>query len=142
MTDNEVVFSVTFVATADAKVSEVINVNSRYTEAEGYDNNTNRLNIGLDIEGTTVAGEFALYQNQPNPFKAETVIGFNLAEAGTATLTIYDVSGKVLKVYSAEYAQGYNQVEISRTELSGAGVLYYQLDTENESATKKMILID
>ncbi|MFT7606823.1 MAG: hypothetical protein ACI8VT_004426, partial [Saprospiraceae bacterium] len=41
-----------------------------------------------------------------------------------------------------DFAQGYNEVEISRADLSGAGVLYYQLDTENDSATKKMILID
>jgi hypothetical protein len=144
--DNEVVFTLTLVANTNAKVSEVLSINSRYTKAEGYDNNTNLLDINLEFNTTNgvtvVGGEFDLYQNQPNPFKSETVIGFNLPVEGAATLTVYDVSGRVLKVYSADFAQGYNEVEISRADLSGAGVLYYQLDTENDSATKKMILID
>jgi hypothetical protein len=136
------VFSMTFVAKSNAQLSEVLAVNSRYTKAEAYDNNVNLMNIGLSFNGAaTVAGEFELYQNQPNPFKSETVIGFNLPEAGAATMTIYDVAGKVLKVYNNEFAQGYNEVQINRSELSGAGVLYYQLDTENYSATKKMIMI-
>ncbi len=136
------VFSMTFVAKTNAQLSDVIAVNSRYTKAEAYDNNVNLMNIGLSFNGAAaVAGEFELYQNQPNPFKSETVIGFNLPEAGTATLSIYDVAGKVLKVYNNEFAQGYNEVQINRSELSGAGVLYYQLDTENFSATKKMILV-
>ncbi|MEM1320679.1 MAG: T9SS type A sorting domain-containing protein, partial [Bacteroidota bacterium] len=92
--------------------------------------------------GTVVANEFALFQNQPNPFKDETVIGFNLPQASAATLTIYDVSGRVLKQYNGEYAQGYNEVSLNRSELSAAGVLYYTLETTTESATKKMILIE
>jgi hypothetical protein len=142
--DNDAtVFTLTFVAKSNAQLSDVISVNSRWTKAEGYDANADRLNIGLTFNnGKVVGGDFDLYQNQPNPFKAETVIGFNLPEASAATLTVYDVSGKVLKLVSGEFAQGYNEVTINRAELSGAGVLYYQLDTDSNSATKKMILID
>jgi hypothetical protein len=141
--DDATVFSVTFVAKSNVLLSDVISVNSRWTKAEGYDSNANLLNIGLTFNnGNVVSGDFDLYQNQPNPFKAETVIGFNLPEGSVATLTIYDVSGKVLKLVKGEFAQGYNEVTINRAELSGAGVLYYQLDTDTDSATKKMILID
>jgi hypothetical protein len=142
--DNDAtVFSLTFVAKSNAQLSDVINVNSRWTKAEGYNSNAELLNIGLTFNnGKVVGGDFDLYQNQPNPFKAETVIGFNLPEASAATLTVYDVSGKVLKLVQGEFAQGYNEVTINRAELSGAGVLYYQLDTDTNSATKKMILID
>ena len=58
-----------------------------------------------------------------------------------ATLTIYDVSGQVLKQVSRNYEAGYNEELIERNELSGAGVLYYQLETATETATKKMILV-
>src|SRR5690606_18259787 len=119
----------------NTKLSEVISINSRYTKAEGYNGNAELLNIGLTFNnGKVVGGDFELYQNQPNPFKAETVIGFNLPEAGAAKLTIYDVSGKVLKQVRGTFAQGYNEVTINRSELSGAGVLYYQLDTDSDSA--------
>ena len=91
---------------------------------------------------TEGAATFVLEQNQPNPFKAETSIGFTLPEATTATLSIYDVSGRTLKVIEGDFAKGFNQVTINRSDLSGAGVLYYQLDTPTDSATKKMILVD
>ena len=125
LADNATVFSLTFVAKSDAQLSNAISVNSRWTKAEGYNGNAELLNIGLTFNnGKVVGGDFDLYQNQPNPFKSETVIGFNLPEASAATLTIYDVSGKVLKSIEGEFAHGYNEVAINSAELSGAGVLY------------------
>jgi hypothetical protein len=144
MDKDAVLFSMTFTANTNAKVSDVISINSRYTKAEAYDNaGVIDINVEFNAEnGVTVAGGvFELYQNQPNPFKAETNIGFNLPEAGFATLTVYDVSGRVLRVVEGEFAKGYNEVTLNRSEVAGTGVLYYQLDTENDSATKKMIII-
>ena len=142
LNDNDVVFSLILKANADTQLSEVLTIGSRYTKAEAY-NATDLLDVKVEFNnGTVAANDFALYQNQPNPFKDETVIGFELPEASTATLTIYDVSGRTLKVIEGEFAQGFNQVTVNRSELSGTGVLYYQLDTPNDSATKKMILVD
>jgi len=87
-------------------------------------------------------GAFELLQNKPNPFNESTLIGFNLPEATQATLRVFDVSGKTLKVINGDFARGYNEVSINRNELQATGVLYYQLDTDTDSATKKMILID
>ncbi len=144
MDADDVLFSITFTANTNAQLSDVLSVNSRYTKAEAYDNN-GLLDINVEFNsenGVTVAGgAFELYQNQPNPFKAETNIGFNLPEAGFATLTIYDVSGRVLRTVEGDFAKGYNEVTLNRSEIAGTGVLYYQLDTENDSATKKMIII-
>jgi hypothetical protein len=57
-------------------------------------------------------------------------------------LSIYDVSGKLLKEINGEYSQGMNVESISRSDLQGAGMLYYKLSTANETATKRMILLD
>jgi hypothetical protein len=83
-----------------------------------------------------------LLQNRPNPFKDETLIGFNLPEATFATLTIYDVNGRILKVVEANYNQGFNEVSVNRSDLGGAGMKYYTLRTKSETATKIMIIID
>jgi len=53
-----------------------------------------------------------------------------------------DISGKVLSSYSDTYQKGYNQITVPASELPSVGVLYYQLKTEEFTATKKMILID
>jgi hypothetical protein len=142
MAADEAVFTLTFAAKADAQLSEVLSINSRYTTAEAYAANGDVQNVELNFNnGVTVAG-FELYQNTPNPFATETSIGFNLGAAKAATLTISDISGKVIKVIEVDGVKGYNQVVLSRNEVSAAGVLYYQLDTDTDSATKKMILID
>ena len=93
-------------------------------------------------DGTTISSEsFSLYQNRPNPFSTETIISFNLPEAGQATLTIMDVSGKVLKSIEGKYAAGYNEVTVNSRDLANGSLYYYQLSTRNHIATKKMVLI-
>jgi hypothetical protein len=139
---NETVFSIVVTAKTDVQLSDVISINSRYTAAEAYNEAGELKDVNLEFNGTAATAQFELLQNTPNPFADATVIGFTLPEATSATITISDVSGKVLRVIEGDYARGYNQVTVKRDELSGAGVLYYQLDTANDSATKKMILID
>ena len=87
-------------------------------------------------------GGVQLFQNRPNPFKGETLISFNLPEATFATLTIYDVNGKVVKTIRGNYNQGLNEVSIDRSDLGGSGVKYYTLRTKSEIATKIMVIID
>ncbi len=83
-----------------------------------------------------------LFQNQPNPFSDETSISFYLPQGGKATLSIYDVSGKLLKEINGEYSEGMNVEAINRSDLQGAGMLYYKLSTATETATQRMILLD
>ena len=89
---------------------------------------------------STISGVgFELYQNVPNPFVNMTFIGFNLPEATTATLSIYDETGRVIYSQKGSYAKGYNNVAIDRALLNTVGMMYYKLETANNSATKKMI---
>ena len=141
--NEEVAFSVTFRAKKDVLLSNILSVSSDYTTAQAYNEDLEVMNVDIAFNsGASVSAQFELMQNQPNPFRNETVIGFNLPQASAATLTIYDVSGKVLRLIDGDYAKGYNEVSINRSELSGSGVLYYTLETDSDSATKRMILIE
>jgi hypothetical protein len=82
---------------------------------------------------------FELYQNEPNPFKDKTVIGFRLPAAAAAILTVYDAAGRVVFTQQGDYAKGYNAMVLDRSLLKTSGVLYYTLETATDSATKKMI---
>ncbi len=98
--------------------------------------------VGGSNEGDIVEESMQLFQNHPNPFNNETSISFYLPQGGKATLSIYDVSGKLLKEIDGEYIQGMNVEAINRSDLQGAGVLYYKLKTDTETATRRMILVD
>ncbi len=136
-------FAVSFVATATGQLSELISVNSEYTAAEAYTTSGELLDVALNFNaGEAISADFQLSQNTPNPFTGETMIRFNLPTAGNATLTIMDVQGKVLLQNSGDFAKGANQISLNAKQLSTTGVLYYQLESADNVATKKMIILD
>jgi hypothetical protein len=90
-------------------------------------------------ETSTEEVGFELYQNEPNPFEDKTVIGFRLPMAASATLTVYDESGRVVFTQQGDYSKGYNAMVLDRSLLKTSGVLYYTLATATASATRKMV---
>lgn len=134
-------FALTFTATANVQLSEVLSISSRYVAAEAYKAG-DLLDVAIQFNNDApVAAGFELYQNTPNPFNGVTNISFNLAEAGAATLRVHDVTGKVITMVRGDYAQGLNTITMSKAQLNATGVLYYTLETANETATRKMIVI-
>jgi hypothetical protein len=112
-----------------------------YTKAEAY------LGDAFDIVDVSLRqGEataiYNLAQNQPNPFSEVTNIAFTLGQAGAATITVYDVTGKVITRVEGEYERGNHMIQLAKKDLGNAGILYYQLESGDFIATKKMILID
>jgi len=139
---NEVLFSLVFKAKESLRLSEVLQLGSNITPAEAYTETEEIIGLNLAIaEATTSHTGIKLYQNKPNPFTGETLIGFDLSTASTATMTILDMSGKVVKVIKGEYDKGYNQIIIDGKAFTEHGMFYYQLATQNGVETKKMILL-
>lgn len=137
-TDNEA-FTMIFNAKTNGILSDEIAISSALTNAEAYEGNDYK-NVSINFGSDLATNEYNLYQNTPNPFKGETVIGFDLPKATAANLTVSDVSGKILKVVKGDFAKGYNTITLSSEALS-SGVLYYQLGTEEFTKTMKMVLI-
>ena len=149
MDEKSELFTLEFVAKAAGNLSDYLRISSKATVAEAYKANANGADlmdvvIGFNNGNTTtvLGGAYELYQNQPNPFNNETRVGFNLPQNETATITIFDVSGKVIKTVNQEFARGYNEVTFNKNELNTSGILYYQLQTSEFTDTRKMLLID
>lgn len=141
VTTEDALFTVTFRATSTVTLSNAIALSSRVTKSEAYTASAERLDLGLEFSSKKVS-TFALYQNEPNPFNDATVISFELPEAGQATLNVFDVTGKTVLVRTENFAKGSNKIELRKAELNTTGVMYYQLESGDFIATKKMILID
>lgn len=130
---------VELVAEADVNLSDVLAI----TDAEGFQamavtRDAGVVQVNLDYG---VDNNFNLYQNSPNPARTQTVINFTLPEAKTAKLSFFDVSGKVLNVVEREFAQGINSVTVDVNQLGAAGVIYYQLETDQHTQTRKMVTL-
>jgi len=133
-------FTLVLRAKADAQLSSALSLN-RIVAPEAYNGN-DQLDLALTFNKAAVSNGFELKQNTPNPFNGETVINFNLPKATAATLTISDVTGRILKAVRANYAKGLNQVSLKASDLNASGVLYYTLEADDFTATKKMIIVE
>ncbi len=134
-------FNLTFIAKANGSTDEIMEINSEVTKAEAYDSNAETMNVSWNVKGRTENKDFVLHQNVPNPFKEITLIGFELPNAMAATITVYDITGKVVRVANINGNKGYNMIELNKAELS-AGVMYYSLKAGEFNTTKKMVVIE
>ena len=141
MNTESAVMTVVMRATQDGQLSDLININSDITNAEAYvGKNLEVLNI--DMGQSESSDAFALYQNQPNPFNENTVIGFDLPYHTEITMSFYDVTGRVLKVIVKDGNKGYNEVRIGREDLQANGMIYYKLETKTHTAIQHMMMIE
>lgn len=140
-----VAFSLKVKADRAVKLSESIRINSRYTRAEAYASdgaNSKFMGVSLEIGNSAQTANYVLFQNTPNPFKNETVIGFELGRDEKTNITITDVTGKLIKSYQMDGVRGVNKLTVNRNEFGGVGVLYYTIKTKTFSDTKKMLLVE
>lgn len=120
---------------------ELLKISSKITPALSYDVNYKASEIVLENRNQN-SGDFELKQNMPNPFNESTVISFVLPDAAEATITVTDVTGKVIKVINGEYPKGESNIKINVSEVNTSGVLFYRIDSGKYSNTKKMIIIE
>jgi hypothetical protein len=144
-TNGEELFTVHVRASERVKLSEALSLslNAAHPAAEAYTTGGEIKGLELRFNGASnsVLG-YALNQNMPNPFETETKITFQLPMEMRAKVSISDASGRVLRTYEGVFPAGLNELFVNRSEVGGAGVLYYTLETEEYRATKKMIIIN
>jgi len=138
--DQTHLFSLQFKAHTAGKLSDFLHLQPKILTTQAYTHQGEIIDITLRF--TTTTNEFTLEQNRPNPFKETTSIGFQLPKAGKVTLTILDVQGRVLLQRAKDFSRGSHQWIIEGQSLTTKGILYYQLATDNEVLTKKMMLIE
>jgi hypothetical protein len=140
-TEGAVLFTIVVKADKAMNVSEMIGLSSEVTRAESYNNDLKVGNVSLSVRTAPVTS-IELFQNEPNPFKGQTTVTFNMPEAAAATMSVYDVTGKVLMVRNIAATKGMNSEVFTREQLGVSGVLYYTLVSGDFTAIKKMIIIE
>ena len=126
------------------------------TESEYFDG-TNWINasrIWYSYEGgqvatgeeRTIPDEFSLDQNYPNPFNPSTTITFDLSEDADVKISIYDMTGRLIKeLLNERLTVGDHTINWDGNDEMGnpvsGNVYFYNLQTGDYSQTKKMVLI-
>jgi hypothetical protein len=130
-------------ASLDRKKMEMTGL-SPHEYRSSADESGENIQLSSNIDGMGISsGEiYELDQNKPNPFRSETTIGFTLPHSMEAAITLYDLSGKLIKKYSGYYPMGYNQLTIQKNDLPSSAIILYRLEAGDYSGIKRMILIE
>ncbi|MGB4309430.1 MAG: FlgD immunoglobulin-like domain containing protein, partial [Candidatus Cloacimonadaceae bacterium] len=130
-----------------------------YTHANHYPPTATPLQAGLAIKFTTTPPDnyvgnddylltpsVALEQNYPNPFNPSTTIRFNLDRGQKARLDIFNLKGQLVNTLVDEnLEQGTHSIVFDGTDSKGnplaSGLYLYRLQTQNQSISRKMLLI-
>ena len=104
------------------------------------------LRVGDVHPSATILG-----QNFPNPFNPETWIPYQLKKSSDVALQIYDMSGSVVRTIDLGFkARGFYMTRSTAAywdgrnnmgELIASGVYFYSLQTDDFSATRKMLIL-
>ena len=90
---------------------------------------------------SSVPDKFELKQNYPNPFNPSTIIRYGIPKTSQASLSITDISGRLVKTLISGLQQAGNyELSFDAAGLA-SGVYFYTLRAEGVSETKKMLLI-
>ena len=108
------------------------------------------LNILKSILPERLPVRTRLLANYPNPFNPETWIPFQLAKDSIVRITIYDSTGKQVKLIDLGQLVAGNYVEPSKAilwdgktdngGLVASGSYFYQIESEDYREIRKMVI--
>jgi hypothetical protein len=109
--------------------------------------------VSIDLSGSggdpVAAHNYALHQNQPNPFNPDTRIRYEIPAgtlAGRVTLSVYNIEGKLVRrLVDATRGEGIYDARWDGRAESGeavsSGVYFYVLRTAQRTIARKMVLL-
>ncbi|MDI6793562.1 MAG: fibronectin type III domain-containing protein [bacterium] len=110
-----------------------------------------KFNLDSVLTTTVKPTRFSLGQNYPNPLNPETWIPFELPQDAKVVISIYNLSGQVVRTLSpglmkaGSYMDKKSAVSWDGKDNNGrevaSGVYLYQLEAGNFKSTRKMILV-
>lgn len=138
--EGDVILTAIFEKRSSQDLIDPLVISSAVTRAVAYDSGLGEYDIiGKNADASP---KFVLHQNTPNPFRGTTTIAFELPQEVDFSVEIFDMSGKVLKRVEGHGQVGYQSIDLDLSQFSESSVLYYQLNTEKYSATRKMVIIE
>ncbi len=96
--------------------------------------------------GSLTPATFELLQNYPNPFNPTTTINFTMTKPGQVELSVYDITGRLVKkLVDENRPAGKHQVIWNGRDMSdntvATGVYFYSISDQTTRLVRKMMLI-
>ncbi len=94
---------------------------------------------GIEESGLPVIDSYEVY---PNPSQGNAVIKFGLNKSSEISLSLYDITGRLLKhIYSGNQEQGSHEFILSGEDELADGIYFICLETGRYKVTKKLVIV-
>lgn len=94
-----------------------------------------------EVRFATVPTAFVLNQNYPNPFNPQTTISYDLPEQTQVTLTVYDVTGKVVATLVDGWQEAGSYVQVWSAAQNSSGIYLCELRAGTFRQMRRMLLV-
>lgn len=97
--------------------------------------------VATGIEENSLATDYFMLSNYPNPFNPTTEISFSIKNSENVKLSVFNTKGELISTVIESYLNaGDHSVKFDASELN-AGVYYYTIETATASVSNKMVLV-
>ncbi len=137
----DILFTISAKAKRNGDVQKSVSINSDITEAEQYGMNDEIFKPVLNVSESKGDDHLILFAPKPNPWNEKTSIPFYIKESGNITFKIFDLNGQLIYESERSYYAGNNEINISYSDFTTRGLLYYCIKTATSSSVQKMIVL-
>lgn len=89
----------------------------------------------------SIAKNFTLYQNFPNPFNPTTIICFSLAQPAKVILEVFDLLGRKVAILVNKKLSAGEHIAIFSAQNIPAGIYFYRIQAGTFVKTKKLVVL-
>jgi Secretion system C-terminal sorting domain len=97
---------------------------------------------GFVIQLKAGASSVSKAYNRPNPFRDMTTIFMESNRQEKAVLRVFDLNGRTVFVRDVNLVVGENEFIVNKTQLREAGIYVYEIESNFQYSTNRMIIVD
>ena len=95
----------------------------------------------MDKTAITLPEKFELLGSYPNPFNPSTRIRFALPETEKVTLSVYDISGRMVATLIDGYREAGSHEAVFEAKGIASGLYIYRIEAGSNHASGKIMLL-
>lgn len=144
LADGEAVFSLVVISKQHVNsLTNLFEITHDITDALAYfgDDHVEIPVLGIQYSTSKGTNDYELFQNSPNPFSRETWVSFRIPSDEMVTISVTDLSGKIIHQQKQYCLKGKHAVKIDLDTELMEGMYLYRIETNAFSATKKMLKV-
>jgi len=143
LADQDVMFNILVRPSKSDRLSKNIFLNNDVVNSKVYDVTHQGKPLRLQFTAKRLADQASVMQNQPNPFKEQTVVKFVVPSKMPVSIHIFDGAGRSVYKQNQEFMAGEHSLVLTSKELGeNYGIFYCKIKAENLNEVIKLLRIE